>query len=119
MQCATHLVIESEAKRRLADEYDAAQGRGSKVGPADIGLSHKQVHEARVIRDAEKADPGIVRRTLNEHLPTWTDASRKAERAQPVTPEIRSEPRPYATKHGTPSARACAQGSAHIGQGRA
>src|SRR4051812_22113359 len=25
--------------------------------PADIGLTHKQVHEARTIRDAERAEP--------------------------------------------------------------
>jgi hypothetical protein len=31
---------------------------------ADIGLSRKDVHEARIIRDAEKVDPGIVRRTV-------------------------------------------------------
>jgi hypothetical protein len=48
------------AKRRLADEYDAAQERGeikSKTGPitssaeaiatvSDIGLTHKDIHEA-------------------------------------------------------------------------
>jgi hypothetical protein len=26
---------------------------------ADIGISRKEIHEARIIRDAEKADPGI------------------------------------------------------------
>jgi hypothetical protein len=70
--------IEAGAKRRLADEYDAAQERGEvatradqnllldekKVSVADIGLTHKDIHEARIIRDAEVADPGIVRRTL-------------------------------------------------------
>lgn len=35
---------------------------------ADIGLSHKQVHEARQIRNAEAVSPGIVRRTLDEQL---------------------------------------------------
>jgi hypothetical protein len=67
-------------KRRLADEYDAAQERGevatgsvrtdivpvgNDVRPAtaaEIGLSRKEVHEARQIRDAERRDPGIVRR---------------------------------------------------------
>ena len=59
-------MIEAKAKRRLADEYDAAQERGevrkqggdqtSKAevclpGPADIGLTHKDIHEARIIRD--------------------------------------------------------------------
>jgi hypothetical protein len=66
-------------KRRLADEYDAAQERGevatgsvrtdivpvgNDVRPAtaaEIGLSRKEVHKARQIRDAERRDPGIVR----------------------------------------------------------
>lgn len=68
---------EARAKRRLADEYDAAQERGEvatradqnllpnekKVSVADIGLTHKDIHEARLIRDAEEADPGVVRRS--------------------------------------------------------
>ena len=55
------LEIESEAKRRLADEYDAAQERGevrtradnqhvpdeNKLKVTDLGLTRKQVHEAR------------------------------------------------------------------------
>jgi hypothetical protein len=69
-----------QPKRRLADEFDAAQDRGevrkdgqrgkavpdknsfSPATTADVGLSRK---EARQIRDAEKRDPGIVRRTVN------------------------------------------------------
>lgn len=65
----------SIVKRRLADEYDAAQERGEvsargqrndflpegekvpTIGDID-GLTHKDIHEARVIRDAEVADPG-------------------------------------------------------------
>ena len=78
---ADALEIEARAKRRLADEYDAAQERGEvdqegrpKTVPqgngfapatvADLGLTRKQVHEARQVRDAEAADPGVVRRTL-------------------------------------------------------
>lgn len=66
------MTIEAGAKRRLADEYDAAQDRGevpkaggdrvSKVSKqnnaattADIGISRKDIHEARIIRDAERA----------------------------------------------------------------
>lgn len=77
---ARALEIEAGAKRRLADEYDAAQERGEvrkqadnqayskteKAGPSDLGLSAKEIHEARKIRDAEEADPGIIRRTLDE-----------------------------------------------------
>lgn len=80
---ADALEIESMAKRRLADEYDAAQERGeiakgsvrtdivpeqNDVRPAtaaEIGLSRKEIYEARQIRDAEDAEPGIVRRTLD------------------------------------------------------
>jgi hypothetical protein len=81
---ADALAIESEAKRRLADEYDAAQQRGevarigdnlpsvpernAKATAADVGLSRKDIHEARKIRDAEEADPGIVRRTVDAAL---------------------------------------------------
>lgn len=76
---ADALEIEAAAKRRLADEYDAAQERGeiSKQGahvPAgnmrvdELGLSRKNIHEARIIRDAEKAEPGIVKRTIEEAI---------------------------------------------------
>jgi hypothetical protein len=57
------------AKRRLTDEYDAAQLKGE-VAPqgkpskteglatvADVGLSRKDIHEARQIRDAEDTAP--------------------------------------------------------------
>jgi hypothetical protein len=76
---ADALDIEARAKRRLADEYDAAQERGElrahgeratvskseTVGFKEAGLNAKDLHEARIIRDAEKADPGIVRRTVD------------------------------------------------------
>ena len=81
---ADALEIEAMAKRRLADEYDAAQERGevATVGQpsivpvgndkpataADLGLTRKDIHEARQIRDAERDDPGIVRRVLDERL---------------------------------------------------
>jgi hypothetical protein len=70
------LEIEAAAKRRLADEYDAAQERGEVAtagkrsqaerlteappNAADLGLTRKTIHEARIIRDAGKANPGIV-----------------------------------------------------------
>lgn len=79
---ADALLIESEAKRRLADEYDAAQERGEvatkadqnllpekkKVSASDLGMTHKQVHEARQVRDAEVAQPGIVKETVERAL---------------------------------------------------
>ena len=77
---ADALLIESQAKRRLADEYDAAQERGEVAGQgkpskaegyattADIGLTHKAIHEARQFRDAEAISPGLAERALNEVL---------------------------------------------------
>jgi|SRR6185437_15698832 len=82
------------AKRRLADEYDAAQERGevSKQGQrtdiipdekkvplaSEVGLSAKDVHEARQIRDAEQADPGIVRRVLDDALEAGEEPTKAA-----------------------------------------
>lgn len=74
------LMTEARGKMRLAEEYDAAQDRGEvrrannekttseaeAVSAADIGLTHKAIHEARQIRDAERADPGITERILND-----------------------------------------------------
>lgn len=90
---ADALLIESEAKRRLADEYDAAQERGEVAkagnpnsssreelpGVSDIGLTHKQVHEARQIRDAEVSQPGIVKQTLDRAI---------ADRREPTRAEL-------------------------------
>jgi hypothetical protein len=90
---ADALEIEATAKRRLADEYDAAQERGEvrsanerttsspeAVGVADIGMTHKDIHEARIIRDAEQIDPGIVRRTLDEKLDAGQEPTKAALR---------------------------------------
>lgn len=78
---ADALEIEAMAKRRLADEYDAAQARGEVAGHGhglklgrnrpdigvtnigtvkDIGVSSYDIHEARKVRDAEVAAPGVV-----------------------------------------------------------
>ena len=97
---ADALEIEAAAKRRLADEYDAAQARGEvstrqnnpgSVGhvseenmpPAttdSLGLTRKSVHDARLIRDAEAADPGLVRRTLDQRLERGEEPTRSAVR---------------------------------------
>ncbi len=95
---ADALEIESLADKRLADEYDAAQERGevatgrdgpgagvsggnAKVTAAEIGLSRKEIHEARQIRDAEKNEPGAVRRILDEKLAAGEEPTRAALRA--------------------------------------
>jgi hypothetical protein len=97
---ADALMIEARAQIRLADEYDAAQERGEvqKAGGdrkgkiiipdqnndptvTDIGLTSKEVHEARQVRDAEAREPGLVRKTVDAKLaageePTRADVKR-------------------------------------------
>lgn len=93
---ADALEIEAAAKRQLADEYDAAQERGEvqrhggqgrrdipeqnipSVG--DIGLTAKDIHEARQIRDAEVAQPGIARRALDARLAQGLEPNKAALR---------------------------------------
>ena len=90
---ADALEIEAAAKRRLADEYDAAQARGEVAGLGTnqhreegvvvsntLGLRRDQIHDARLLRDAEAADPGIVRRTLSEKLERGEEPTRSAVR---------------------------------------
>jgi hypothetical protein len=90
---ADALEIEAAAKRRLADEYDAAQERGELAGIGTnqhreegvavsntLGLRRDQIHEARRLRDAEAADPGIVRRTLDAKLERGEEPTRSAVR---------------------------------------
>jgi hypothetical protein len=99
---ADALEIEAAAKRRLADEYDAAQARGevaghgrSKVEPAnvttaaDLGLRRDQIHDARLIRDAEAADHGLVRRTLDATLERGEEPTRTALRKMVVDAAMR------------------------------
>lgn len=85
---ADALEIEAMAKRRLADEYDAAWKRGDIPGPRgghvarwedgrpvkvsegnpkneDLGLTKNDIFRAKIIRDAEEASPGIVRESLD------------------------------------------------------
>jgi hypothetical protein len=105
---ADMLVIEAEAKCKLADEYDAAQARGEvakhgEIGRGrssqrehlstsdDIGLTRKLVHEARQVRDAERKQPGIVRRTVEAKLaagepPLRADVRRAVTPAPPPMP---------------------------------
>jgi len=91
---ADALEIEANAKRRLATEYDAAQQRGELKkagkpncssaeqlpGVEDLGISRKEIFEARQIRDAEEAEPGIVRRVLDEHLDRGDEPTKAALR---------------------------------------
>jgi hypothetical protein len=115
---ADALEIEAAAKRKLADEYDAAQERGevARTGEQDrvrdsvpygnaipstskeLGISRKDIHEARMIRDAEEAQPGIVRDTIKESIEAGEEPTRaKVRRAvlRTVKPDADFErPRP-------------------------
>lgn len=86
---ADSLEIESMAKRRLADEFDAARpaeaakgGRpktvpdGNGFTAAEAGLTRKEVFEARQIRDVIEQDPGIVRRALDQMLAAGAEPTR-------------------------------------------
>jgi hypothetical protein len=109
---ADALEIEATAKRRIADEYDAAQERGEmpKAGGdrksikipnenfdraivVDAGLTWKQIHEARKIRAAEAADPGIIRRTLDQAI----EANEEPTRAK-INRVIKKKPLPRTKK---------------------
>lgn len=62
---------------RLAEEYDAAQERDEVAKPGnnqhgevlptgkDLGISPKDIHEFRAIRDAEHAEPEVIQRTID------------------------------------------------------
>jgi hypothetical protein len=97
---ADALTIEARAQSRLADEYNAAQERGevakqsdgaairdhvpgeNKVATVtDIGLTRKQIHDARQVHDAENREPGVIRKMLDAKLdageePTRADVKR-------------------------------------------
>lgn len=89
------LLIESRAKVRIADEYDAAQAAGTaakgrpKTLPDgntsatadDLGLTAKDIFDARKLRDAEARTPGIVERAIAARLSAGLEPSRANLRA--------------------------------------
>lgn len=93
---ADALEIEAMAKRRFADEYEAAQARGEIVGPAnrggkkldkssdavlriaDIGVTPHEINQARFVRDAESREPGIVVRALEDIASRGDEPSKAA-----------------------------------------
>ena len=119
-------VIKARAEIRLADEWDAAQARGevARAGgnrqsiihnadnaptQAELGVDPRQISRARRTRDAERADPDIIRRTVDAAVregraPTRAGVGRAIERASgraaptratraPAAPEPTPEPR--------------------------
>jgi hypothetical protein len=95
------LGIRARAEMRLAEEYDAAQERRevAKAGDnqhgqvlpsgKDLGLTHKDIHEARRMRDAERADPGVIQRTINNIVERGDEPTRAA-----LTREVVNKPTP-------------------------
>jgi hypothetical protein len=57
---ATFLSRTRERGKAVPDK----NGFSAKPSASDLGLSRKDIHEARIIRDAENAEPGIVRRRV-------------------------------------------------------
>jgi hypothetical protein len=100
------LLIESRAKIRLADEWDAAKdaglvgsGRpksvpeGNGFTAAEAGLDRKEIHEARKLRDAEAKEPGIVERAIAARLSAGFNPSRANLRAAVGTASATAEER--------------------------
>ena len=102
--------VRARAEMRLADEIDAAQQRGELASAggdrtkipdgnfapsmADVGLDNKQVHEARKLRDAEKASPGKTKAVIEDIVSRGEEPSRaKIHREVTETPAIDPERR--------------------------
>ena len=94
---ANALAIRARAEMRLAEEYDAAQDRGEvrsngergkAVGnhngfsehatAADLGIRRDEIHEARKMRDAEAAKPGLIRQALDAMVERGEEPTRAA-----------------------------------------
>ncbi len=100
------LLIEAQAKIRLAIEWDAARASGvalkgrpksvsteERLSVADTGLSRKEIHEARKLRDAEREAPGIVERAIQARLEAGLEPSRASLRANIGTKSATREER--------------------------
>lgn len=90
---ANALAIRARAEMRLAEEYDAAQDRGDAAGHGgdrkssetlsnliraeDVG-GHDLLKEARKLRDAERAEPGLIRRSLDAMIDRGEEPTRAA-----------------------------------------
>lgn len=103
------LTIRARAEMRLAEEYDQAQDRreigqhggnkqvsGPETCKATDVLSPKDIHEARKLRDAEAASPGIVQATINKMIERGeepTSAALRREIINKPTPKRMMDPR--------------------------
>jgi hypothetical protein len=102
---ADALLIEARAKMRLADEYDAAQARGEVAGHgrskveadnvttvADLGLRRDEIHEARKLRNAEAAEPGLTERALREIVARGEEPTKARLRREVLGDDATAEP---------------------------
>ncbi|OBY04472.1 hypothetical protein BAE36_25010 [Rhizobium leguminosarum bv. trifolii] len=103
---ADALLIEARAKIGLANEWDAAKqsghtlkGRpkslpdGNTFTQAEAGLSAKEIHDARKLRDAEAKEPGLVERAIEARLAQGFEPSRANLRAAVGTASASKEDR--------------------------
>jgi hypothetical protein len=104
---ADALLIEARAKVELADQWDSAQAAGqaaSKGRPknipdekiftqAEAGLTAKEIHDARRLRDAERRQPGFVQRVIAARLTAGLEPSRANLRAAIGTDSATAEER--------------------------
>lgn len=97
---ARALEIRARAEMRLAEEYDAAQERGEvqRHGgqvprdvadtniptAADLGIRRDEIHAARRLRDAERANPGIVNRTIQDMMDRGVEPTSAALRREVI-----------------------------------
>jgi hypothetical protein len=105
--------IEHHASCRLAEEYDAAQARGDVKGHGnkkksevskenltptlkDIGLTKKQVFEARAELAAEKANPGFVRKLVDDQVLAGKEPTKAAVK-RAIKPKV-AGPQPHRRK---------------------
>ncbi|MDK1386348.1 SAM-dependent methyltransferase [Sinorhizobium sp. 8-89] len=101
------LLIETRAKIRISREWDAAHAAGlvSKGGrpkpvsggngltAEDVGLSRKEIFEARKLAAAEEQAPGIVERAIHARLAVGLEPSRANLRAAVGTSSATKEER--------------------------
>ncbi|MBP1850529.1 hypothetical protein [Rhizobium halophytocola] len=87
---ADALFIETHATIRMADAVDEAQARGQVARPGrksnisgdniftldEVGLDAQHLHQARKVRNAERAEPGFVDRVISVRLSEGLEPSR-------------------------------------------
>lgn len=96
------LAIRARAEMRLAEEYDASKVAGEVAGhggarrfkvegpdlerptAADLGIAKQDISEARQFRDAEKAEPGLIKRALDSMVERGEEPTRAALKREVV-----------------------------------